>query len=205
VCRLPSSNTFPLAAFFIVPIVSGVPHTMPPAPRKIPPRARQGLRFGSVVRVVAVTRSRGHLRRRRVKWNLFDSRPLFHLTRRLLRWLRAPIGFASAKSVSERLCKTQRQGGGASTPTSRPRGPRRPWVALCDRAGVRRGGWSGVVGAGQARIGRGKLRQARNVAAVSRLRQSPHHPPPLPLEGLQWLTAMPPLHRPTHGKPARSG
>ena len=36
-------------------------------PPKIPARERPGLRFGSVVRVVAVARSRGHLRGRRVK------------------------------------------------------------------------------------------------------------------------------------------
>jgi len=40
---------------------------MPPPPRKNPPRARQGLRFGIVVHVVAVARSRGHLRALGVK------------------------------------------------------------------------------------------------------------------------------------------
>lgn len=49
--------------------------------------------------------SRSRLRGRRFKWNLFDARPLFHLSRRPTRRRRAPIGFACAKSVGQRIGK----------------------------------------------------------------------------------------------------
>lgn len=61
------------------------------------------MRFGRAGEQSGRAGSRCRLRGRRFKWNLFDARPLFHLSRRPTRRRRASIGFAFAKSVVQRI------------------------------------------------------------------------------------------------------
>ena len=65
----------------------------------------RGRRIGRACEQSGRVGSRCRLRGRRFKWNLFDARPLFHLSRRPTRRRRAPIGFAFAKSVWQRIGK----------------------------------------------------------------------------------------------------
>jgi hypothetical protein len=123
----PKDAPHPAARCRRVPVAEAPSHTAPPANRPPPAAMLRGEALRKAVEVIGhlwlapresdlldrasgthrgesgCAGSRCRLRGRRFKWNLFDVRPLFHLSRRPSRRRRAPIGFACAKSVGQRI------------------------------------------------------------------------------------------------------
>ena len=82
---------------------------IPGAPRadfKRTKRCRWVWRFGWPYSVATLWARACRLRSRRLKWNLFDARPLFHLTRRLTPAALARIGFARKTKLFQLVLAT---------------------------------------------------------------------------------------------------